>query len=1563
MATSYQDTTRVVPVHSKSNMLEDGNVPDAWMEDDPDLEDFTEKASGNGLFSFLDSAYKNTKEAAIGVLFTMSKKPSKSMPLAILAMVIDFLQLSSFALPQREELDYRLPSLMAMLAETLSYSRVGYQLTKAFGVPPILIVFLSLVSLEMLNVAYVGYAWIKKDFKHLWTIKVMRATISLFVGVLFIPILSVFSNVFTCSGLDEYSCTVLLPITSVVMALFLVIGIVVSLSYFDALPTSSSPFARPHSRISTLHLLVKAVYAVAFGLVKAQSSSTNLKPFWSLLVAIPATTLAALCIWYQPYFNTKVSKLRATLSLLLSWFAWCSYFQAAFGADWNELLQPLFIAGIIIVVPFAIFAVETRRYLLVFMPISACKNSFEVELKGRFYLQGYGGSYDANNRTATQARAVQVHKWYKEAMSRFPASSALCVFHAHVVMDYLATKTTMLPRKAIAHAERRGLALDLLFTVYKAKTNLEQTADTSNVMQYVRYEKYLREATQEDAKCCVQLIKFWSELGRRHPSVQSVRDLALAIGKTSAAAKAAYSSLLTLSPDSAEILRQYGTFMVDVINDSKAGNTMLNKAARMEHKEAVLGGRPKTLDDIQSGVVGMLLIHLEDGEHLDASVVAHTNVAASKIFNEDSRSLMQKGVFSLMAKPFDEALRQAFLQFVEEGEDQYFEEELETFMCARNGTCFPVTMKLKPFSSGGTRFSVYLNFIAHPEVSEETCYFLLDSSGSICAVSRSMATVVGTLPSLYDSFGTLSIHIEKFIPGFNANSHDLVEKARKKMLKFQVTEASKTSSAFVDDDLTESSPTSFEANISVQKLEFMGVQILQVFVDPSKQSGIDLSFTGQADNVGYEGSEGGFSIASSAEAERRTGKDLKATHMAGADHPSEVGTESLSSQNMVKRQAARVRRVLLEQENLAMDKELVGLSRIYLFVTLVVCIAVVEECMSWTESLHEFAVLLNILDRIGTRTSFMVSIAYGAHSIELFNQGYPGLTQQDTQVARKEIKAAAEELKHIDLELFEMSKGLPRKIRSLYDNRLTAFDYLDNGELKIDKLGLYEATLQITSSAIQATNMPTEVFVEDEPVFFTLMNNLRYDNASVLTRFLESTAAFQHYTHDSQIARVRAAEITSISIGSVILVLIGFVSWKLLGNNRKIEDTTHEVVDVFLGIEKETCLELANRYASRLGEVHRNSNYFDDKEMQNPQDRRFSIGELSESKRESVPAPAKSTKVQPATDPSKNSRASRKKVHPASKVKEKKIKHRICSARRLKILLKVGSFVVVSGAYFVSLTMFGENMSHALEAAPGIVRHSTLRKGKAREVHHAMRLWLTGTYANHSYNSPKGGTLEFEIFPEDVRERADELQEEHDKILYGSEEDGITGLFNGNFGWDTNKQLWLNTENGCFLFEEHQNVTHEDCDQFMFGLLNGGLHTALTTYMKNIKAITRNSEIAGVLASGNKTEIKKLIQRRDVVELFELEEYFIQPQLQTAVNLHTSAIKDLLSSGEAYVSGNLSAFLVLAVLIYTAIIHPLLLQLDTEVKRTRSLLLIIPEDVLENLRHVQAFMVKHFSQA
>ena len=59
-------------------------------------------------------------------------------------------------------------------------------------------VFILLVILVMLDIAYVAYSFTKKKFAYLWPLKLPRSVCSLIITVLFMPLFEFFCSMFVC---------------------------------------------------------------------------------------------------------------------------------------------------------------------------------------------------------------------------------------------------------------------------------------------------------------------------------------------------------------------------------------------------------------------------------------------------------------------------------------------------------------------------------------------------------------------------------------------------------------------------------------------------------------------------------------------------------------------------------------------------------------------------------------------------------------------------------------------------------------------------------------------------------------------------------------------------------------------------------------------------------------------------------------------------------------------------------------------------------------------------------------------------------------------------------------------------------------------------------------------------------------------------------------------------------------------------------------------------------------------------------------------------------------------
>lgn len=685
------------------------------------------------LLEVINRGIKQAQEGLNGVLFAMSKKGSRSRVSFLFFMFVDFLQMLSFVLPPPEIMDFSYPSSVRALARAIVHMQIGYQATKLFTVVPVLFVCLIVVVLELLNLFYVGYMWTSKNFKYLWTIQVLRHTMSSCVGILFIPFVGVMANVLTCRGIDsEETCTALQPITLLALVVFISISLLVSVTLFDPRPMSLAPSARPHARITTLHLMAKTVFTLVFSIVQTPSPSVGLKTGWAFLVMSFSGVLAYLFCWYQPYFDQDVGVVRAVLSGILAWTASCTFlhvrlFYGDNAADLGtsecaehdtrfELTSATTLyGGLILVVPLMHAIVQYRRQSLVNKGPKECVNVFELELKCRLEIQGVGKNrhfkvLSKADPNELHDRAMRVHKWYIDAASVFPSSSALCVFHAHVLLDFLCDRTPLV-RRAILIAERRGLDIDLHFAIYKTKRLLEENLTaSSDLLGYVKSAMYMKEAVALDEQCTAELVKFWDELHQANPDVYKVRNLALNVARLSSGARESYLKLLHLSPKNPEFLEKFGSFLIEVCSDYQNGLAVLNRAARLTRGKAAKDAE-ENLDDINSDSIGIIVMSAVDRHGQDGTgAIISTNPMACQLLNTPSQTMLGSHFQEFCFNPVKNGLDGIVQRFIEFGDDSWFDRKIHTFLRTPTGEVLEVNMKLKPFASDGLHFEIYALF-------------------------------------------------------------------------------------------------------------------------------------------------------------------------------------------------------------------------------------------------------------------------------------------------------------------------------------------------------------------------------------------------------------------------------------------------------------------------------------------------------------------------------------------------------------------------------------------------------------------------------------------------------------------------------------------------------------------------------------------------------------------------------------------------------------------------------------------------------------------------------------
>ena len=92
-------------------------------------------------------------------------------------------------------------------------------------------------------------------------------------------------------------------------------------------------------------------------------------------------------------------------------------------------------------------------------------------------------------------------------------------------------------------------------------------------------------------------------------------------------------------------------------------------------------------------------------------------------------------------------------------------------------------------------------------------------------------------------------------------------------------------------------------------------------------------------------------------------------------------------------------------------------------------------------------------------------------------------------------------------------------------------------------------------------------------------------------------------------------------------------------------------------------------------------------------------------------------------------------------------------------------------------------------------------------------------------------------------------------------------------------------------------------------------------------------------------------------DLTNYEHFYLQRQLNHAVELETVVTHNTVETAAALQNQLIVAYILAIPMLYLFVVRPIVYRLDNELKRTRALLLLIPEDVLENLPVLRTFLI------
>ncbi|KAJ3038903.1 hypothetical protein HDV00_012825 [Rhizophlyctis rosea] len=736
----------------------------------------------------IDVFLRRFKEALFGILFVIHKNEEGSHSIwSIIEVLVDHLQDLTFPIlvpffPWQHEIHW--------LAEALEYSSPETMIAHNNA---IFIVLISLLGLTLVNAAWVGYSFSQNRFRFIWTLKTLRTMLGLFANVLYIPSLTIFvSFISYCddgqSGESGAACwkdNRLFPsiATVVISVVFVCLVLAVAGTFFDPDPKDKDVESRPHSRLDVLYVACRTVLIVLQTVLQTYGNPDGSLNKWIMALTCVAcsVSLALAFTWYMPYYHFKYSLFRAALQCNFAWASLCCVFT---------LIRPHSDIGIIyiLLIPFVlIFSIllTRARRRMIEATIATNADALTLELKARFLLEranllfrpppktnltlttaspgdlgydpnaaaegggGRGGVAEEERRALDEANS-----YYVQGMKHMAGSCLIYLFAGQFQLLQMGNKAQCL--SLYTKGETLAPRADEAFMIFRRKRMLNERYAGGDVIDFIAFEQNMAQARKHERRATTAVLQFWSELLRKRPSFRRLQLHGAAISGAVSLAQSHFIALIKLSPNSPNVYRLYGRFLMNVLNDQKQGQELVDHADELEESlahEGALDTAEEAYEDERGDVRTALVNPLSDnnalftisGDMSNLGIITAVNPAALKLFNYRRSDLMHKNINIIVPSPFSEPHDDLLKRYLDTGFAKVIDRPRQVLSVHSTGYIMTTSLLVKQITSEGGRIS-FMGIMSRILEGPDEEFIITNENLHVLHITRGCTELFGEVP-------------------------------------------------------------------------------------------------------------------------------------------------------------------------------------------------------------------------------------------------------------------------------------------------------------------------------------------------------------------------------------------------------------------------------------------------------------------------------------------------------------------------------------------------------------------------------------------------------------------------------------------------------------------------------------------------------------------------------------------------------------------------------------------------------------------------------------------------
>ena len=768
------------------------------------------------------------KDSVFQVLYLILKDEDSSLVMFLLSTVPDYMQMAAFAFDNNISSVWKAQDFLGIVFQVFNFFQLGTYFKSAFTYTNFLISFylcIAAIVLMLINILYVSYSFSKKRMSSIWPVMVLRSVTSLFFTVFFLPITELLITMIECTYDDkgQYVLTTFndvlcfkdshiihAAISIIIDIIFVIIGFIVSLAYFEVRMITEDITARQHSRGDVLFILNKIALQITF------SFFSNNSQWWLVLTLI----VGAYILWHtynfgEPYYNKTVS---ACFNIMTTYYLW-----TAFMVFVCKLLEDTsFTGGLIawlIGLPFIgviIWSSTKSRSNKLAQGSSRFRTSQDLMDHLRFVLQlidnyktdksayifltGYvekhketcGGEHcplkTTKKRNGKESMddiivglRLVVENMYENGIKKFKNSAKLRIAYAIFLLERM--KKTKKAEIELMKAKEFNPGFEDQFVIFRLNKLISDGmgVDVVGLFAWENYKNLYQEYIRESADLHKE---FWMELREDKPNLHKLSYLGSRVNNAMSNAKEYWQKVSKIKQNNTIILRTYGRFLIDIQNENAEGRDMIEKAKNLVLKE-------KTFLFAKKSLIGVNLDHLPYvevvGKGQDLGKIKHANLLFSVLVGASKEEIIEKKINLYMPELFA-AYHDTFLNRYENRDEEqdigYLDQEQSLFVRTKSGFITPVTLCVSRLKVEETsNQSVFSAWFKTETAKRIYIYFLCSRDGIITDMSASAVTLLNL--SLLNVKKN-KMNISEIVPNFLAEK---LSKEPNRQITYKVNQA------------------------------------------------------------------------------------------------------------------------------------------------------------------------------------------------------------------------------------------------------------------------------------------------------------------------------------------------------------------------------------------------------------------------------------------------------------------------------------------------------------------------------------------------------------------------------------------------------------------------------------------------------------------------------------------------------------------------------------------------------------------------------------------------------